>query len=128
MSVVALLAGTAWAQVKSTQNAGTQQATTAVSRREANRAKIRKMSPKEIADMQTARLNKVVGLTEGQQKKVNAVYLEEAKEMKGRMADRKKAQEKINSILTREQVQKLQSVKDAKVARMRARAANRSGK
>ncbi len=66
-------------------------------------------SPEQVAEMKTTRLDKEVGMTAEQRKKVYDVLLKEAQQNKGRAALRQETNTEIKSILTPEQNQKLEA-------------------
>ncbi len=66
-------------------------------------------SPEQIADMKATRLDKEVGMTADQKKKVYDIFLKEAQENQGRAALRQETNTQVKSILTAEQNQKLQA-------------------
>lgn len=83
-------------------------------------------TPEQMAKMKVERLDKVVSLTDAQKQRAEVVYLKEAKMQKDRMALRKETQTEINSILDKDQLQKLETVKKERMDKMRTRAAKRA--
>ena len=79
--------------------------------RQRTEMRAQKMSPEQMAEKRTERLDKIVGLNADQKVKVHAIYLNQAKETQERMSVRKEDQKEIKSILSADQNQKLQEVK-----------------
>lgn len=95
-------------------------------RLEARKAMRATRTPEQMAKMKVERLDKVVSLTDAQKQRAEVVYLKEAKMQKDRMALRKETQTEINSILDKDQLQKLETVKKERMDKMRTRAAKRA--
>ncbi|PSK88023.1 hypothetical protein [Taibaiella chishuiensis] len=66
-------------------------------------------NPEQIAEMKTARLDKEVGMTADQKKKIYDIFLKEAQENQGRAALRQETNTQVKGILTAEQNQKLEA-------------------
>lgn len=66
-------------------------------------------TPEQIAEAKTARLDKEVGMTADQKKKVYDILLKDAQQNQGRAALRQETNTQVKSILTPEQNQKLEA-------------------
>lgn len=66
-------------------------------------------TPEQIADAKTARLDKEVGMTADQKKKIYDILLKDAQQNQGRAALRQETDTQVKSILTPEQNQKLEA-------------------
>lgn len=66
-------------------------------------------NPEQIAEMKTTRLDKEVGMTADQKKKIYDIFLKEAQENQGRAALRQETNTQVKGILTAEQNQKLEA-------------------
>lgn len=112
----AIGAGSSFAQNKTTdtssQNAGH-------SRVETRAERMKNMPPEKIAAIKTARLDKAVGLTAKQKSAVNTIYLSEAQQSKDRQAAHQESEKKIEAVLTKDQLLKLQDFKKERMEKMR---------
>jgi len=95
-------------------------------RLEARKVRQAKLSAEEMAKLKVQRLDKIVKLSDVQKQHAEAIYLKEAKAHKERMAQRQETQEQINSILEKDQIQKLDNAKKERLADMRSRSSKRS--
>lgn len=85
-------------------------------------------SPEQIAEMKTARLDKEVGMTAEQRKKVYDILLKEAKDNQGRAALRQETNDQVKAVLTPEQNQKLEAGHaERRQMMMQRREASRTG-
>lgn len=124
--IIALAAGSSFAQQKTNTATTTQQSTQATSRQEVRKAKMQNMTPEQMAQMRTDRINKDVNLTKDQEAKVHAIFLKEAQQNKGRMAERKATQEQLRAVLNKDQAQKLDEIKKERMNKMREQRTERT--
>lgn len=118
-AVIAVCAGSGFAQEKTINERPKQEVSANHSRAEMRKARVQKYTPEKIAAIKTERLNKAISLTDDQKKQVNSIYLGEAKQHKERMARRAATEKKIQSVLTNDQVQKYQTVKKERMVKMK---------
>ncbi|HET8573840.1 MAG TPA: hypothetical protein VFL76_08200 [Edaphocola sp.] len=83
-------------------------------------------TPEDMARLKVQRLDKIVTLTDKQKQNAEAIYLKEAIAHKERMAQREETEKQINSLLDKDQIQKLDAAKKERLANMRNRQARRS--
>lgn len=95
-------------------------------RLEARKGKQAKLSAEEMARLKVQRLDKIVKLSDAQKQNAEAIYLKEAKAHEERVAQRDETRKQINSILDKNQIEKLDSAQKERLANMRNRLTNRS--
>jgi protein CpxP len=66
-------------------------------------------TPEQIADAKTARMDKEVGMTADQKKKIYDILLKDAQQNRGRAALHQETNTQVKSVLTPEQNQKLEA-------------------
>lgn len=103
------------------QNTKTNKTVKPQSRVEARQNKMNQMTPEKISEIKTARLDRIVGLSPDQKKSVAAAYLMTAKQHQGRVAERKKTRDEVNSILDKDQLIKLNDHNQERMAQMKYR-------
>jgi hypothetical protein len=100
-----------------------QTATPAAQVSKADRAQMHRksFSPEQVAKAKTARLDKLVTLNDAQKQKVNAIFLKEAIDNKGRAAQHRQVQDEIKTVLTDDQKARLDEFQKERMERMKQR-------
>ena len=96
----------------------------------------REVNPEKIAERMTQRMDEQLDLTEAQEKEINALFVEQANKRKAieqavreeMKAEREAHQQKLEAILTPEQKEKWESVRNEGRQKMRERRGGNQGR